>query len=352
MKRKLSKISVVLGMSGVLAAGLASSAHAATASPAQAAAAHTPTWHTVLSEPIGTTSTQFETVVATGPTSGWAFQAGGAAYERTGATAWKKGAFPGTGGVVHLAEASSPSNVWAAYQSNSGQSTQLDHWTGRTWTVAKTFPDGLTAISVLSPSDVWAFSGTSGKDEAFHFNGRGWTQVSAAGQGGSALSDSNIWAYNGTDVEHYNGKKWTATNVTSLLPAQTTGHGPSELTAIVALASNNVYAAGEGDTTPRGGPGVLLHYNGHAWSKVAESGAFVFGDQLVSDGAGGLWMEAQSFPGRLPELFRYSAGQVTASGGSGDAFSVSRIPGTSEALAAGYLTGTGGAETAVVQQYS
>jgi hypothetical protein len=357
MKRKLSKISVVLGMSGLLAAGLASSAYAATASTATAstakvAAAHTPSWHTVLSVPNGTTSNQFETVVATGRTSGWAFQeTGTGAYERTGAS-WKKVAFPGIGGGVNVAAASSPSNVWAAYATAGG--THLYHWNGRTWALAKSFPDGsVSAISVLSPSDVWVFGATAGQ-RVFHFNGRTWTEVSATLEGGSALSDSNVWAFSGTDVEHYNGRTWTATSVVSLLPAQLAGHGPSSVTSIIALAPNNVYAAGEGNQTPRGGPGVVLHYNGRTWTRV-ESGGFVEGGKLASDGKGGLWIEGQDFPARLPELFHYSAGQVTgvAPGNSAQSVnaSVSQIPGTSEALAAGYQLGTGDGNS-VVEQYS
>jgi hypothetical protein len=342
MKRTLSRISILLGASGVLAAGLATTASAATA----------PTWHTVLSVP-NATNDQFDTVIATGKTSGWAFRSDGTAYERTGATTWKRVAFPGKGGAVKTAGASSSSNVWAAYET-AGE-TQLYHWNGKTWTLAKSFPNGtVSAISALNPSDVWVFGGASGTAGVFHFNGRTWTEVSGTLGGGSALSDSNAWAFNGTDVEHYNGRTWTATSVASVLPAQLSGHGPSAVTNIIALAPNNVYATGEGDQTPRGGPGVVLHYNGRTWTLV-ESGGFVGGEALASDGKGGLWIEGQDFPARLPELFHYSAGQVTgvAPGNYAPSVSasVSQIPGTSEALAAGYQAGTGDGNS-VVLQYS
>ena len=66
----------------------------------------------------------------------------------------------------------------------------------------------LTALSVLGPDDVWAFGGTgsTGTDGVFHFNGRTWTEVSVTLEGGSALSNHNVWAFNGTEVEHYNGR--------------------------------------------------------------------------------------------------------------------------------------------------
>jgi hypothetical protein len=350
MKHKLSRISMVLGASGTLAVGLASGAYAATTAGAgntAKPAANSPTWHTVLSVPNGS----FGSVVATGKTTGWAFQGGGTAYERTGATAWKQVAFPGTGGTVNVAGASSPSNVWAALKSSSGQATELYRWNGRSWTAAKSFQGSLTAISVLGPDDVWVFGGNAG---VTRFNGRTWTEVSSTLQGGSALSDNNVWAFSGTDVDHYNGRTWTATNVASLLPPQLSGHAPSALTNIAALAPNNVYATGEGEQTPRGGPGVLLHYNGHSWTQAAESFAFatISGESIASDGAGGLWITSESYPSRLEgALFHYSAGQITAVNLGAFDYSVSQIPGTAEALSGGFQAGTG-TSTGVVWQYS
>lgn len=358
MRRRLSRISMVLSAGGVLAVGLgtATGASAATESP-QVPAAHTASWHAVLSVPNGTQSNSFGSVVATGKTSGWAFLSNSKiAYERTiarttGVTAWKKVAFPGTGGTVNVAGASSPSNVWAALKSSSGQSTKLYRWNGRSWAAAKSLPGSLTAISVLGRNDVWVFGGSAG---VTHFNGRTWTKVSSTLQSGSALSDNNVWAINGTNIDHYNGRKWTATNVASLLPAQLAGHGPAALTNILALAPNNVYATGEGDQTPRGGPGAVLHFNGHTWTKAAESDSFatISGESLTSDGKGGFWISSESFPSRLEgALFHYSAGQITEVNLGAFAYSVSHIPGTAEALASGFQAGTG-TGSAVVWQFS
>jgi hypothetical protein len=41
--------------------------------------------------------------------------------------------------------------------------------------------------------------------------------------GGSALADNDVWAYNGSSVDHYDGTTWTATSVASLLPGFSTG---------------------------------------------------------------------------------------------------------------------------------
>ena len=354
---------MVLGVSGLLAIGLASGACAATTASTgrtantanTAAAARTPAWHTILSVPNGTKTNQVDTVVATGNTSGWAFLNDGTAYERTSATAWKKVAFPGSDGAVNVAAASSPSNVWVAYLTRNGQGTQLYHWNGRTWTLAKSFPHGgsLTGISVLGPTDVWAFGeGSTGTDGVFHFNGRTWTEVSATLHGGSALSDKSVWAYHGTEVEFFNGQWWTAVNLARLLPPT------SNLTGVIALAPTNIYATGATFGTRHGTGLVVLHYNGRTWSKsAAATGVYnASGQQFAPDGTGGLWMVAET-PGASVEnpasslrLLRYSAGRLTNVTVPATAItSVSRIPGTAEELVGGEMYGKMG--TSVVLQY-
>jgi hypothetical protein len=361
MKRNLARKSVVLGAGGMLAVGLlstaATAASAATNANAAVAQAHGPSWRTVLSVANGTKTGLFDTVVATGKTSGWAFRSDGTAYTRTGAATWRKVAFPGQGGAVNVAGASSPSNVWAAYDTASG--TRLYHWSGRTWTLAKSFPHGgsLTALSVLGPSDVWAFGGTgsTGTDGVFHFNGRTWTEVSKTPQGGNALSDGAVWAYSGTQLEFFNGRRWTAANVAKLLPSGAT------LAGVIALAPNNVYATA-GTNNP--GRGVVeltvLHFNGRTWSKAAAaSGIYTdSGRSLVSDGQGGLWLVGETSgvsegnPESSLHLLRYSAGRLTTvTVPSTGVTAVSRVPGTAEELASGEQYGTGNGNS-VVLQYS
>lgn len=364
MTHRLSRISMVLSVSGLLAVGVASGAYAATTvntaktgSSAKAAAAPPPAWHTILSVPNGTKTNLVDTVVATGRTSGWAFLNDGTAYQRTGATTWQKVAFPGDDGAVNVAAASSPSNVWAAYLTHKGQGTQLYHWNGRTWTLAKSFPHGgsLTAVSVLGSNNVWTFGGvgSTGTDGVFHFNGRRWIQLSNTLQGGAALSDNNVWAYSGTQIEFFNGHRWTAVNVAKLLPPT------SVLTGIIALAPNNVYATGGIASPRRGFEVVVLHYNGRTWSKAAEeSGVYrAPGQQSAPDGTGGLRMVAET-PGASVEnpasslqLLRYSTGRLSTVTLPATAIaSLSRIPGTAAELAGGEVYGKMG--TSVVLQYS
>jgi len=195
----------------------------------------------------------------------------------------------------------------------------------------------------------------------FHYNGHTWTQVAKTLSGGSVLSDKDVWAYKGQTVARFNGTKWTATNVAKLLPAPgTMGHFPGKpyLTSVIALSASDVYAIGAGIDLPLGGPVVVLHYNGHTWSKAAE-GDFISPNrqQLIPDGKGGLWIPAAG-PDGNPALLHYFAGKLTrvTLPGTPPEFtmvdSVSRIPGTTAVLAGGFQSTAGGeTSTSVILQY-
>jgi hypothetical protein len=337
MRQKLFRVSMVLSAGGALAAALLSGAQAASA-----ATPHAPSWHPVLSVPGGGVT---EAVVATGKTTGWAFLGNGSAYQRVSATAWKKVAFPGRNGYVNAAAASSPSNVWAAFRSTAGGS-QVDRWNGTKWTVVKSFPGEVTKLSVLGPNDVWAFGGASGGEGVFHFNGHTWAKVSSTLLGGSAVSDRNVWAFSGTQLAHYDGRQWTETNVARLFPAGTGRSAPS-LTGVLALAPNNVFATGVGWAGVGGGAAVVLHFNGHSWSRAAVGPTVISSAvTLASDGKGGLWMTSDTHQ-NFEVLLHYSAGRLV---NANEPFmSVASIPGTAAALGG---NATGVATTPVVYQYS
>jgi hypothetical protein len=337
MKQKVFRVSAVLGTGGVIAAAVLSGASAASA-----AAPPAPSWHPVLSGQGGGVVTA---LVATGKTSGWAFLGSGAAYERVGATSWKQVALPGQSGLVTAAAASSPSNVWADFRPTAGGS-QLDRWNGRRWAVVKSFPGTITTLSVLGPDDVWAFGGANGGG-AFHFNGRGWAEVSSTLQDGSASSDTNVWAFSGTQLARYDGRRWTETDVAGLFPAVSGHHGEPFLTGVLALSPDNVFATGVGWGSVGGGAAVVLHFNGHAWSLVANGPAVVIGSGAspAPDGRGGLWMTARTHE-NYDVLLHYSAGQVVD---ANEPFaSVASIPGTDEALGG---SGGLGASLPTVWQY-
>jgi hypothetical protein len=354
------------GVAGLLTIGGAGAASAAAGAHPVAA----PHWNLVKSVKVKTNQNGgFTAVVATGKTSGWAFDGlatpgGETAWERAG-SAWKQVAFPGKGTeYVALAGATSPSNVWAFANDVSFLSSRALRWTGSKWKVSETFGGNIVGESVLSSKDVWVF----GEVQSFvpsigiwHYDGRTWKQVFKNLSGGSVLNDKDVWAFTKTSVEHYNGHKWTATSVKSLLPAvQKGGLNDPQLVGILALSDRDVFAIGSADAQDEGGPVVVLQYNGSKWVKRA-SGEFGYGplDGFSYDGSGGLWLPMDGPVGGTSYLVHYSAGKLTKATlpenpATVTITSVARIPGTTEQIAGGY-THPGGNRTptaAVLLQYS
>lgn len=160
----------------------------------------------------------------------------------------------------------------AAEVSEFGISRAL-RWNGRQWTVMRSFSRAIGGGVVLSPSDVWVFGEPDFPGVGlgtWHYNGHTWTQVASGHglEGGSGLSASDIWAFDGADVAHWNGSTWSRTSVASLLPAKQELNDPA-LTGIYEQSRHSVYAIANGRLQDEGGPFVLLHWNGSAWSKVA-----------------------------------------------------------------------------------
>ncbi len=374
VKRRLTRKSLVLGAGGIAAVGLLSTACVATAASVASAAdmtatrAHGPSWHRLLSVPNNPVSSpydgtyvRFDAVVATGKTTGWAFRSDSTvAYQRTGAVSWRKVAFPGGTGTVAAAAATSPSSVWAAYDFTGG--ARVSHWNGSRWTTLKTFPAAVTGISALGAGDVWVYGGVRADGTGvWHYNGRTWTEVSATLQGGSALSDRNVWAYSYGDntVDHWDGRRWTATSVANLLPPPS--HRPAQVTGVIALSPADVYATAITAATPIGGPLVVLHSNGRGWTKVAGG---TFGShreqRIVPDGRGGLWLAADASVGGQGVVLHYGAGRLTEAPIPAPAslpvlpFSLSLIPGSGALMVGGvqYATANGSQTNSVVLQYS
>ena len=162
--------------------------------------------------------------------------------------------------------------------------------------------------------------------------------MSSTLQGGSALSDQNVWAFTGGTIEHFNGTAWSATSVASLLPPTST----PQVAGIVAVSPDDVYATGNGGEQGHGSPLAVLHYNGSAWTQVA-SGSFQGGEQLASDGNGGLWVLAVN---GNQEVLHYTGGTLnvvnipSATSQPVEPSSIALIPGTNGLLVGGdqYVT--------------
>lgn len=371
MKRLLSRLCVIAAITGITVTCLTLIATTPGRAAAPGARAHKPAWHIIFSVPNGNASTRynaFTAVVAAGKTAGWAFMLNAPyAYQRTGVHTWRKVPFPGKHGNVTLAAVAPDGKgaVWASYFSAKG--SQLDRWTGTKWRVAKTFPGAITSLSVLASNDVWVFGGSGGQQDGgvYHYNGRTWTRLASTPHGGAALSDTNVWAYQGQRVDHFNGRTWTSVNVAKLLPppspyAFLKGARPF-VSGIVALSASDVYATGEGNDYPHGGPLALLHFDGRAWRRVllAKNNTSFNGQGIFPDGSGGLWIPAGD-GAQNPALLHYADGRLTtvtlpeqASWVPTIADSLARIPGTSEMLAGGVQYTDGNTKTnSVVLEYS
>lgn len=353
---------------GAAVGAAAAAAIAGTAGPSAAATVPPLTWHVVKQVNQGPGS-EFSAVTATGPAGGWAFSGNGTsapqAFRRSG-TGWAPAPFPGRKGEIVVAAAStSPSDAWA-FTSNFSQSRAL-RWNGSGWSVMRTFSQLAGGAAVISSTDAWVFGGPVGVSPglgAWHFSGSSWTHSPGTARlnGGSALSASSVWAYGGTDVAHWNGHAWAFTSLARLLPARDpNGLNSPGLTAIYAQNPTSVWAIGDGTREDEGGPIVVLHFNGHAWSKLATAsfGGDNAASQLAPDGRGGLWIPIPGGGGAPGRLVRYTGGHLTTAalprpGNRLSIEAVAPIPGTWQALAAGFghAAGNGGlADQSVLLQF-
>jgi hypothetical protein len=320
-------------------AAVAGCAQAAMAAPISA-----PSWHIVKQVSAGPNGI-FTAITAVGRNGGWAFEgtARSTAWERNGLT-WTRVPFPSLPNeAVVAAAASSATNVWALTD-RLGRSRAL-RWNGQHWTAMGSFSRAIGGAVVLSSSDVWVFGEPDipgANLGAWHYNGHTWTQVRSGHglEGGSGRSASDVWAFDGADVAHWNGSTWSRTSVKSLLPAKQELNHPA-VTGIFEQSRTSVYAIANGQLQDEGGPLALLHWNGSTWSKAA-GGNFGFGElqQVSSDGHGGLWLPMPGAGGQKSYVLHYSGGHLTQAVLPGGPTRISLdtlalIPGTSAVLGGG-----------------
>lgn len=155
-----------------------------------------------------------------------------------------------------------PNDVWIG-----GPSGRLAHFTGGSaWALHDSgfsttpFQSDVRGLWAAGAADVWAVGGhfTSALNggEVSHWNGTSWTATAIPAVGalqavwGSGPND--VWAV-GQGVVHYDGATWSRVTVPTLVT----------LNAVWGSAANDVWAVG--------GDGVILHFDGTAWSQVAPS---------------------------------------------------------------------------------
>lgn len=294
--------------------------------PATQAAA-TPGWR--VTKTVAVANASLDDVVATSSTDAWAVGTGDAGtgtpvyYHWNGKT-WQKFTRPGPAGSFGAnVSASSPSNVWVSVANGA----VFDHWNGSTWTT-KSFGTSDTAspdaVVTTGPKNVWAFTYdfNTSRETAHHFNGTVWkdtvlpASIDGAGLTGlvSASSAANIWAWavgtapSSWETLHYNGTKWSIVHI----PANLVPSGKTfEVKEMLAESPTNVWATTTDFGSGSDSPIVLLHWNGHKWSKVTKNvPAGLLLGPIASDGGSGLWLCAES-PSGTPFFAHYLAGTWT-----------------------------------------
>jgi hypothetical protein len=168
----------------------------------------------------------------------------------------------------------------------------------RTW---KTAPsrnvgdedNGLAAIDIVSPNDIWAVGSTvSGEARSTlveHWNGSAWSLVPSPNgaepinwlTGVSAVSADDIWAVgytndgNGFESQsftltmHFDGTSWQVVSSPNPEPNPNPGHYPAsnELYAVHAISTDDVWAVGH-TFTVNNEQTLALHWDGTSWKNV------------------------------------------------------------------------------------
>lgn len=233
---------------------------------------------------------------ATSPTDIWAVGQSTMHYDGTKWTSFPAAMIHGDNtsylaGVVNI----SPTLAWAGGTVGIGLGTPgqvIEQWNGTKWNVfpGPNFGPGdqpsIKAMASTSANDIWAIGSLladSGQELFFlfeHWDGKAWTATSSLSGdafllGASADATNDAWAvgFNGPENDssrtlamHFDGTSWRTSNTPSV------GSGANQLNAVLALASNDVWAVGF--STPVAPPkqaatlNLIEHFDGTKWSVV------------------------------------------------------------------------------------
>ncbi|HEU5214721.1 MAG TPA: hypothetical protein VFU30_04200 [Gaiellaceae bacterium] len=169
--------------------------------------------------------------------------------------------------------------------SSSSTKPLVEHWDGSSWTeVASPTTEWLEAVAAASPDDVWTFGySPSHTPAAGHWDGSAWKRVplpSPKGAqavelvGAAARAVDDVWAVGSWEaprapllrplVEHWNGTSWSIWPTPSFKVY-------GRLLGVTALSPTNAWAVGAAGV--RAGKRItlrtlVLHWNGHEWTRV------------------------------------------------------------------------------------
>ena len=215
---------------------------------------------------------QVYALYGTGPTDVWLGDFGGFIWHSTGGAFTKNPNALGT----HLISvwASSPSDVWLAGYNPGGTFTIWHNTAGfpGTWNAVSGTPSGAGSLWGTSATDIYVAGGTGNAGSAtaiiWHYPGNGSTftvqlQTTTSGYGVQQIwgaSTTALWAISGPVIFAYNGAGGWNDVTPAGVPSST------YFWSIGGTAANDVYAGA--------GNGLLLHWNGSAWSTVTLPASF------------------------------------------------------------------------------
>ena len=217
-----------------------------------------------------------------------------------GGTAWSEVATPVLSVPRYLLSAIkviSSTNVWAVGTTISG--TLVEHWNGTAWSIVPSpNPAGssasyLLSVSATGPNDVWAVGSTS--------------------------SVSGVNALSATLVEHWNGTAWSIVPSPNVAPQRSGLYVQDQLDAVVAISPTNAWASGFSNDVASGSflpfHTVIEHWNGASWSIVASPNLFQHNtlSAIAANGANDVWTvgngwtdQATGVPVATPELLHWT----------------------------------------------
>jgi hypothetical protein len=234
-----------------------------------------------------------------------------------------------TGSVLNATAAIAPNDIWAVGASqtvNSDGQTLIEHFNGTSWSVipSSNLTGGLYGVAGVASNDVWAVGRSFPSGSLFanalieHWNGSNWSvfPTPQAPQGSqlyavTAIASNNVWAVGvfgpGTTelVEHFDGTQWSIVASPAFLAT-------AGLLGISATSSTDVWAVGETDWMGDAGPNPApeaLQFDGKSWSRavVPAPPKTPFGSGLLSVAAvapNNVWAVGFGTAGKDPNIHR------------------------------------------------
>jgi hypothetical protein len=214
--------------------------------------------------------------------------------EHWNGSSWTRLSTPNPGVADYLTgiAATSATDVWAVgyeWITHFVELPLLLHYNGTTWKQFNTsqFQFGqVSSVFARAADDVWAVGWTGQvpnvKALALHWNGTAWKRIAFPTEAGgwialksvSGVAGNDVWAvgsYQFSDINglslkarsyHWNGSRWA--------PVTVGLSGYSYLDSVVAKATNDVWAVGEGEVFPKLNElQVTYHWDGSTWRNIS-----------------------------------------------------------------------------------